>query len=142
MDAGNNALAVDPGPDGTIGTSDDVPLATDQRGIGFPRIVDVPGVPNAAGGVDIGSVELQVAAQTFDIFPLDAYKLEGNAGVTNFTFVVYRSDSFGAASVDYFVLGVTADANDFAPTTPLSGTVSFADGESQQDHHAGRSRRS
>ncbi len=128
VDAGSNTLAVNPGPDGVAGTSDDVPLATDQRG--FPRVVDVAGIPNATGGVDIGAVEYEPTA--FDIFPLDAFQLEGNAGVTNFTFVVYRSDSVGATSVDYFVTGITADANDFAPGTPLSGTVQFADGEYQQ----------
>ncbi len=130
VDAGNNAFAVDPGPDGLIGTSDDVPLDTDQRGIGFPRSVDIPGIPNAAGGVDIGAVEYQQS--TFDIFPFDAYKLEGNAGVTVFTFLVTRSHSFGTSSVDYFIAGITADANDFAAGARLSGTVQFADGQTQQ----------
>ena len=129
IDAGNNAFAVDPGPDGMVGTADDVPLSTDQRG--FPRIADVPGIPNAAGGVDIGAVEFQ--PQVFDIFPLDALKREGNAGVTHFTFLVTRSgNSSGAASVNFVIAGITADANDFAPGTPLSGTVSFADGQTSR----------
>ena len=43
IDAGNNALAVDP--------STGLPLITDQRGVGFPRIVN--------GTVDIGAFEVQ-----------------------------------------------------------------------------------
>ncbi|MDA1050348.1 MAG: Ig-like domain repeat protein [Planctomycetota bacterium] len=53
IDAGSNALAVDPGPDGMIGGGDDVPLVTDQRGPGFERIVDGGG----GATVDIGAFE-------------------------------------------------------------------------------------
>ena len=49
--AGDNAFAVDPGPDGQFGTGDDVPLTGDQRG--FPRIV--------YGQVDIGTAEAVIA---------------------------------------------------------------------------------
>ena len=51
IDAGDNSLAVDPAPDGVLGSGDDVALITDQRLTGFDRIVD--------GSVDIGAVELQ-----------------------------------------------------------------------------------
>src|SRR5262249_17483188 len=45
VDAGSNALAVDPQGN---------PLTTDQRGPGFPRIVN--------GTVDIGALELQISS--------------------------------------------------------------------------------
>ncbi len=48
IDAGSNALAVDP--------STSLPLTTDQRGGGYPRIVD--------GTVDIGAYEVQAAPVT------------------------------------------------------------------------------
>jgi len=48
--AGSNADATDPGPDGIPGNGDDIPLATDQRGGSFFRIV---------GTVDMGAFEIQ-----------------------------------------------------------------------------------
>ncbi len=50
IDAGNNALAVDP--------STGITLAFDQRGVGFPRIVDGNG--DGIATVDIGAFELQI----------------------------------------------------------------------------------
>ncbi len=49
IDAGNNALAIDP--------STGMPLAFDQRGAGFPRIVD--GNSDNTATVDIGALEVQ-----------------------------------------------------------------------------------
>ena len=62
----------------------------------------------------------------------DAVKLEGDSGLTAFTFTVSRSGYLGtAATVDYAVLGSgaqAADANDFDGALP-SGTLSLAAGE-------------
>ncbi|TWU07924.1 dockerin type I domain-containing protein [Stieleria varia] len=60
IDAGDNTLAIGPGPDMLLGTEDDVSLIYDQRGEGFSRIVD--------GGsgtltIDSGASEQQ---RTFD----------------------------------------------------------------------------
>ena len=122
IDAGNNDLALGP---------DEQPLDTDQRG--FPRIVDIADVPNAAGGIDIGAVELEFAPTTFDLIALDANKLEGDSGATAFTFLVVRGgNSSGATSVNFFVSAITADAEDFVGGILPSGTVIFGNGETQQ----------
>ncbi len=59
----------------------------------------------------------------------DVSQAEGDSGTTTFSFAVTRTGgSTGAASVDYNVLlNGSADADDLSG--PLSGTVSFADGE-------------
>lgn len=66
----------------------------------------------------------------------DAVKPEGDTGSTAFTFTVTRSGNVsGAATVDYSVAGSGADpagAADFDTGEPLSGTVSFADGETSK----------
>ncbi len=57
----------------------------------------------------------------------DVSKVEGNSGTTDFTFTVTRSDSSGAASVDFATANGTATAgSDYVAT---SGTLTFADGE-------------
>lgn len=64
----------------------------------------------------------------------DAQVVEGDGGVANLVFVVRRAGgSASAASVDYAVaLDGTADAADLADDAVLSGTVSFAVGESSK----------
>lgn len=65
IDFGNNELAVGPGPDLQLGTSDDQPLTSDSRGQGFARVI--------AGGsgltsADAGAFEVQqtlVASSNF-----------------------------------------------------------------------------
>jgi CSLREA domain-containing protein len=47
--------AIDHGSSNGLGGN----LGTDQRGAGFPRVFDDPGVPNANDGADIGAFELQ-----------------------------------------------------------------------------------
>jgi uncharacterized protein len=54
---------------------------------------------------------------------------EGDAGTTNYTFTVTRSGgSAGAVSATWTLANGTTDDGDFT-TTPQTGTVSFADGE-------------
>lgn len=122
IDAGSNDLAVGP---------NELPLGSDQRN--FSRIVDIPGVPNAAGGVDIGAVELR---QTFlDISLRNASRVEGASGATPFTFAVFRpANQRGEISVDYFVSVEFqgADADDFLNGILPSGTIVFADGEAEK----------
>lgn len=60
----------------------------------------------------------------------DSAVREGNDGTQNLVFTVERADgSTGAITVDYAIDLVTADADDFAGTTPLTGTIAFADGQ-------------
>ena len=56
VDRGINELAMGPGDDLLLGTADDVPLLTDQRGSGFNRAVD--GI-SGSERVDSGAFEVQ-----------------------------------------------------------------------------------
>ena len=95
---------------------------------------------NAAGndewiGIDDISVTSQASSSgpTMSITPLDADRVEGDSGRPAFTFTVSRTDSTGAASVNYSVAGAGADpaaAADFAGNALPSGIVNFADGQS------------
>jgi predicted extracellular nuclease len=89
----------------------------------------------AAGAVTSGVIN---AGQTF--YPItgdshirigDVNLTEGDSGTKLMTFTVTRSGgSSSTASVDYFLnLTGSADANDLAPGTPLSGTVYFGVGD-------------
>ncbi|TMJ18332.1 MAG: hypothetical protein E6G92_00275 [Alphaproteobacteria bacterium] len=92
---------------------------------------------NAAGndewvGIDDIVVSSQVSGPSLSI--ANAAAIEGDAGPTLITFTVTRAgDSSGAVTADYSVSfgggPFDADASDFTPATPLSGQVSFADGE-------------
>ncbi|MDA9857481.1 GEVED domain-containing protein [Rubripirellula sp.] len=59
LDRGDNALAVNFGPDDTPGGGDDVPLTSDQRGGLYERIVNF----GIAAAVDIGAFETQSTPQ-------------------------------------------------------------------------------
>jgi len=76
---------------------------------------------------------------TLSIARLAATRSEGQAGATDFTFLVTRGGSTtGPASASWAVTGgtfagtVAAAANDFAGSTLPTGTVSFAPGETTQ----------
>ena len=70
--------------------------------------------------------ELSIAAEA-------AEREEGDAGTTGFTFTVIRSgDTTGPASVDYAVGGAAVDGSDFDGGALPSGTVTFADGETER----------
>ncbi len=141
IDAGSNANAIDPGMDGELGTSDDVPLENDQRGPGFPRVVDFPSVPNADGGIDIGAVE-------FDEFPteisfrsdsLSVVGTENNGALGRV--LEFTLERTGSAQDEVTVLvntlmttnGMGRDAvagNDFTPLNDF--VVTFGVGETTQ----------
>ncbi|MDH6082323.1 Ig-like domain-containing protein, partial [Umezakia ovalisporum] len=69
------------------------------------------------------------------IAPASAIRLEGNEGLTPFTFTVTRTgDTTGIISANWVVTGTgdnPANAQDFGETFP-SGTVTFAPGETSQ----------
>ena len=59
--------------------------------------------------------------------------LEGDSGSQIVIFTFYRTgDTTGPLSVDYTITG-DVDAADLADGTPLTGTVSFADGEAERE---------
>ncbi|HEY0028861.1 MAG TPA: Calx-beta domain-containing protein [Allosphingosinicella sp.] len=74
---------------------------------------------------DLGQPSLAIA---------DASVVEGDSGTTPITFTVTRAgDSVGAVTADYtVVLNGNASASDFGAAQPLTGTVSFADGETSK----------
>jgi hypothetical protein len=82
-----------------------------------------------------GTVTPPTPGATLSIAAVNASLNEGAPGdSTVFTFTVTRSDGTGTASVNYAVTGAAtngANAADFGGTLP-TGTVSFADGETQK----------
>ncbi|WP_294356818.1 Calx-beta domain-containing protein [uncultured Sphingomonas sp.] len=94
------------------------------------------GAPTIARGtatVTILDNDEPAAVGSFDIAPATSSVREGNSGVTVVSFTVSRTDgTTGAVSIPYTV-GFTgtnpADVSDFAAGEPLSGTVTFADGD-------------
>ena len=88
------------------------PPSVDQRGA--PRVSD--------GRVDIGAVERADSAVQFDAATLSVAEDGASILVT-----VTRSDTFGAASVDYATSDAGATAG--ADYTATAGTLNFADGQ-------------
>jgi Ca2+-binding RTX toxin-like protein/predicted extracellular nuclease len=91
-----------------------------------------------AGGNDewVGIDDIVVSSQTAgpSLSIANAAVFEGDAGPTIITFTVTRAgDSTGAVTADYAVAfgsgPFDANADDFTALSPLSGQVSFADGE-------------
>lgn len=72
--------------------------------------------------------------QTVSVTAASADRPEGDAGTTDFTFTVTRTDAAGSATVDWAVTGLggagQAQAADFSG--PLSGQVTFAPGVTSQ----------
>ncbi len=86
-------------------------------------------------GPDIGAFESALnasvtGATTLAISAVNSNRVEGDAGVTNFTFVITRGGALGVTtSVDFAVMGTgSLDAADFGGTLP-SGTVTFQPGQ-------------
>ncbi|MCL4207488.1 MAG: hypothetical protein KJ000_33815, partial [Pirellulaceae bacterium] len=75
---------------------------------------------------------ITAVAPNVSIMAVDAAKVEGDSGLTSFTFAITRTgDTSGASTVDWAVAGSGAnrvDADDFGGTLP-AGTVTFAAGE-------------
>ncbi len=105
IDTGNNSLAV--GPDGN-------PLLTDQRGIGFGRIV--------GGPVDIGAFEFQLNPQP-SLTSVSPHKVVAG-DTSNITVVVDGSGFDGQSVVDW---NATALATTFVSLTALTATIPTSD---------------
>lgn len=96
----------------------------------------VPGNRDEVGidNVTVDTVDAPSSGASLSIVATDANRLEGNSGVSDFTFTVTRGgDTAIATSASYAVAGSgtsAAAADDFAG--PLTGTVSFAAGETQK----------
>ncbi len=93
--------------------------------------IDLSNVTGGATIIDasgLGTITNDDAAPAGSLSINDVSIAEGNSGTTNLTFTVSRSDgSAGAISATWTVANTTTNAADFSG--PLTGTVSFADGE-------------
>jgi uncharacterized protein len=85
------------------------------------------------GTVNTGQTFLPASGPS-QIRVADTQVIEGNSGTSSLTFIVYRAGGLASsASVDYVItLDGTANAADLGAGAVLSGTVSFAAGESQR----------
>ena len=102
-----------------------------SNAVGSGAISAIVGTPASA----TGTIQNDDAATTIAIAATDASKAEGNTGTTNFTFTVTRSGvTTGTSSATWTVTG--SGTNPASTTTditaPLTGTVSFAAGETSQ----------
>jgi hypothetical protein len=107
-------------------------LATDQRGPGFARTVDITGIPNLADGTDIGAFELQslYAQAVLADHPLGYWRLDetnglvaydsvgGNNGVYTNTLLGQPGDKFVDAH-PAVVFGVLAPSNSYVGGIPI-----------------------
>lgn len=81
------------------------------------------------GSINAGQ-SFGAAASTGELSIGDAAAAEGDSGVTTMTFAIIRANgNSGVTTVNYTIGFDTADAGDFVSGSPLSGTVSFADGQ-------------
>ena len=103
-------MATTPGDDGLPGTGDsnEVPLIGDQRG--FDRVIDLPGISNAVGGLDIGAFELVDTTPPNLTAPADI-SLEGDA----------TGGALQASAAD-FLAGATA-VDDLNPMPTITNDV-------------------
>jgi hypothetical protein len=139
IDAGLNALATNP--------LTNVPFETDQRGIGFSRFVDVPGVHAPGEIVDIGAYEatsVTVAPMGVDLVDDSTYDT-GRFSDDNIT---NRDNSSAAKNLQFLVTGTipgatinvyanngsdpvligSANANTTTTMITTNGTVDILDG--------------
>lgn len=97
----------------------------------FVNLTAPTGGATITDGQGLGTITNDDAAPTALLSINDVTLAEGNSGTTNFTFTVTRSGDTGiAASATWTVNNGATDAADF--TGPLTGTVSFAAGETSQ----------
>jgi Ca2+-binding RTX toxin-like protein len=76
------------------------------------------------------AVQALVAPPTLRIMAGTPSRAEGSTGTTSFTFIVTRSSGVGASSASWSVVHGTTLGADFSG--PISGTVSFAAGETSK----------
>ena len=92
-----------------------------------------PTLDRGSAVVTITDNDVPAAVGSFGIAPADQSVVEGSTGTTAISFTVTRGDgSTGTVDVPYSVAFTgtnPADAADFASGQALSGTVSFADGD-------------
>ena len=114
VDFGDNAFAVDPGPDIVVSddglfdpppADDDTPLAFDQRGPGFPRI--------AGGQVDLGAAELQGDDTVAPTVDATAFAFQTRQAVT----VTFSEDVSASLSVSDLILTNLTTGQTFVPTS-------------------------
>ena len=87
-------------------------------------------ITTASAGGTIVNDDVVLPAAILDIASLDSSKAEGDAGSTDFTFVVTRSGNTATAvTVGYQVSSQGATAADFVGSVLPSGTLAFAAGE-------------
>ncbi len=110
IDAGSVALAVD---------ANDIPLTTDQRGIGFPRVIN--------GAVDIGAYESSFIDQTISFLPL-AGQTYGATPMTlnatdNSSLPVSYTVIAGPATISGSVLTITGVGNVEVQASQAGNTI-------------------
>lgn len=100
------------------------PLSTDQRGAGFPRVVNDPAIPNASGGdgTDIGAFEVQPTVR----FSVAAYNVSESGGQATIT-VRRTALNNQTATVRFATSNGTATAG--KDYTAKSGMLTFAANE-------------
>lgn len=104
------------------GTSDGLTgaLTTDQRGTGFPRIVDDPSAANAADGADVGAFE----SRPTSILQFSSAAYAVSEGTASAIITVKRTGSLaGTVTVNYFTSDGTAKAGQ--DYTAPCGTLTF-----------------
>lgn len=124
-------------PNGGVGDA----LSFDVSGVSDVNFIDNEDGTGSLSSSSHGTItwteieEVTAPSATLAIAATDANKVEGNAGVTPFTFTVTRGgDTSGSTTVDWSVTGSGSDpvdAADFGGSFP-SGTLSFADGETSE----------
>ncbi|MDH6097940.1 cohesin domain-containing protein, partial [Anabaenopsis sp. FSS-46] len=79
------------------------------------------------------TIQQDVIIPSLAIAPTNAIRLEGNEGLTPFTFTVTRTgDTTGTSSANWAVTSTSANAADFGGTLP-TGTVTFGAGETTRE---------
>ncbi|MDH6097941.1 Ig-like domain-containing protein [Anabaenopsis sp. FSS-46] len=105
--------------------------------LGVQVVGDYAYVADGLSGLQIFDVSEFRTSTNLAIAPTNATPLEGDAGLTPFTFTVTRSgDTTGTSTANWAVTGTgvnRATANDFAGTVLPSGTVEFAATETTKE---------
>lgn len=112
------------------GVPEGTSLQLKGTGAGYEDFTWAPASDDSFGAVNDGQSFIGADA-TGQLSIRDAQVTEGDAGTTDLVFTVRRAGgSASAASVDYVVELGDAVAGDLAPGTALTGTITFAAGQS------------